>query len=435
MKMPTNNFETPAALEGGIRRKRSARIGNGEPKPIIRYFYYGFIFSIPFESVDVGIRVVGTIPKLIGVLFIIVTVLQPRLCWRMPPKVFWLFATYLYLHSVWGIFFVLSGSELSKDIILRFLTLFQLLVLFWVSYNILQYKRVVKGSLLTLVASCTIVGGLIVAGLSAEEAARATVGEANANLVGVTLALGTLALVGLKQGFFKGSAKLQLLFWPCFGLMTIGLVRTGSRGALLALVGALLIFPLIKANLAMKIKMSFAIVVGIVVLVIASYQIDAVRLRWEKTLTQGDLSGRQEIYYYAFEMFKEQPLGWGPMRNRVELGSRLGLPERDIHNLYLYLLTEVGVLGTIPFLFGLWMCFKAAWRARRSFQGALPLALLLLFLAVNLKGTYLHKKFFWFVLAYSLASATFVVSPARHYAYLRARPKNLGAREAGVRAV
>jgi hypothetical protein len=155
MKISTNTFEAPAAPAGGIHRKRSAHVTNGEPKPIIRYFYYAFIFSIPFESVDVGMRVVGTIPKLIGVLLIMVTTLQPRLCWRMPPKVFWLFAAYLYLYSVWGGFFVLSGSELSKDIILRFLTLFQLLVLFWVSYNILQYRRVVKGSLLTLIASCS----------------------------------------------------------------------------------------------------------------------------------------------------------------------------------------------------------------------------------------------------------------------------------------
>lgn len=435
MKMPTNTFETPAAPARGMRRKRSVPIANREPKSIIRYFYYAFIFSIPFESVDLGIRAVGTVPKLIGVLLIALTALQPRLCWRMPPKAFWLFAAYLYLYSVWGAFFVLSGSELSKDIILRFLTLFQLLILFWVSYNILQYKPVVRGALLTLIVSCTVVGGLIAAGLSTEEGARATVGEANANLVGVTLALGSLALVGLKQGFFKRDAKLQLLFWPCFGLMAIGLVRTGSRGALVALVMALLIFPFTKANLAVKIKMSLAILVGVVILVIASFQIDAVRLRWEKTFSEGDLSGRQEIYSYAFEMFKERPLGWGPMRNRAELGSRLGLPERDTHNLYLYLLTEVGVLGTIPFLFGLWACLKAAWRARRSFQGALPLALLLLFLAVNLKGTYLNKKFFWFVLAYSLASATLVVSPVRHYAYLRPRPRNLSARAADARAL
>ena len=170
MTMPTNTLERPAAPANGIHRKRSARVAAGEPKPIIRYFYYAFIFSIPFESVDVGIA----------------------RCWyytqidRCPAHRANGAATPFMLEDAsqgvlvvcglsllvfgMGSFFILSGSELSKDIILRFLTLFQLLVLFWVSYNILQYKPVVRGALLTLIASCTIVGGLIAAGLSTEEA-------------------------------------------------------------------------------------------------------------------------------------------------------------------------------------------------------------------------------------------------------------------------
>jgi O-antigen ligase len=397
-----------------------------EPNRIIRYFYYAFIFSIPFEAVDLGIGILGTVPKLLGILLVAATVVQLRMCWKMPPKSFWLFASYLCLYSVWGIFSIHSNFELAREIILRFFTLFQLLILFWVSYNLLQNDKFVKGTLLTLTVSCTIVGGLILAGLGGEDVARATVGDANPNLVGATLGLGAVVLVGLKYGYLRNSIKLQLLFWFCFAIIAIGLVRTGSRGALVAVVMALFVFPLTRGKLALKIKIGVATLFGVVVLMIASYQIETVRVRWEKTFRDSDLAGRQEIYSYALEMIREQPLiGWGPVSNRLELGLRVGLPERDAHNLYLHLLTEVGFLGALPFFIALCLCLKAAWRASKTIQGALPLAMFVLFLVVNLKGTYLNKKFFWVVLAYSLASATFAVSPVRPYVYLRSRSKRM----------
>ena len=63
----------------------------------------------------------------------------------------------------------------------------------------------------------------------------------------------------------------------------------------------------------------------------------------------------------AWEMFLEKPLiGWGPANNISELGSRLGLGSAIgmPHNVYLWLLTETGLLGTVPFLAGLWLCWR-----------------------------------------------------------------------------
>jgi O-antigen ligase len=105
-------------------------------------------------------------------------------------------------------------------------------------------------------------------------------------------------------------------------------------------------------------------------------------------------------------MFMDKPLfGWGAINKNIELGSRIGYPgPRDAHNLYLHILIESGLSGAIPFFSGLWLCWHAAWRARRGKQGVLPIAMLGLFLIVNMKGTYLIDKLFWIVLAYALAS-------------------------------
>jgi hypothetical protein len=78
-------------------------------------------------------------------------------------------------------------------------------------------------------------------------------------------------------------------------------------------------------------------------------------------------------------------------------------------------LKETGLLGAFPLFVGLWLCWRSTWRARRSSHGTVALALLLLMLVQNLKGTYLFFKIFWFVLAYAAASGTYVIARARGY--------------------
>src|SRR5262249_50542735 len=65
-----------------------------------------------------------------------------------------------------------------------------------------------------------------------------------------------------------------------------------------------------------------------------------------------------------------------------------------------------GLLGAVPFFAGLWLCWHAAWKARHSIQGVVPVALLLCFLTITAKGTWLTDKLFWVVLAYALASSS-----------------------------
>ena len=60
----------------------------------------------------------------------------------------------------------------------------------------------------------------------------------------------------------------------------------------------------------------------------------------------------------------------------VELGSRLGKSLKDTHSLYLIVLTETGLLGSILFFGGLGLLVRAAWLARVRIEGALPMAML-----------------------------------------------------------
>lgn len=146
--------------------------------------------------------------------------------------------------------------------------------------------------------------------------------------------------------------------------------------------------------------------------------------RFTVTLEEGDMSERQEIYPIGIEMFREKPvLGWGPYVNSQELGNRLAVAKyerMDTHNMILYVLTATGLLGSIPFLLGVWLCLKGAWDARHGAQGVLPLAMAACLLTADMSVSGLHWKQHWIVLAYALASAYPVATKLRGF---RLRPR------------
>jgi O-antigen ligase len=249
------------------------------------------------------------------------------------------------------------------------------------------------------------------AGLAGENLSpteRVTAFGANPNGVATVIAVGLISVFGLAYGREKHDWKLRLLFWSTSGLLAVSLLRTGSRGVLVALVLSFSVLWFKKGSIATKLKLVVVGVIACVFIGIAAYQIPEMRARWEKTLVEGHTSGRDVIYFSALEMFLERPiLGWGPVYHFSELGARVRGYDIDPHNLYLGLLTELGLLGTVPFLFGLWLCWRSSWKARFSIQGVVPLMMLTFLLIGGLKGSWHKNKLFWFVIAYTLASATY----------------------------
>ena len=99
------------------------------------------------------------------------------------------------------------------------------------------------------------------------------------------------------------------------------------------------------------------VIVAISSIILLLSQSDTMRHRWEQTLRRGDLTHREEIFPAEWQMFQERPFwGWGTIYHKYELGSRVHTDEvyQDPQNLVLWVMTETGVLGAIPFLFGVW---------------------------------------------------------------------------------
>jgi O-antigen ligase len=195
----------------------------------------------------------------------------------------------------------------------------------------------------------------------------------------------------------------------------LSIVASGSRGGLLALGAGLAVFMTRGHDIRIKIRNSIAILTVIGLLLVASSLSQVSKARWEETYQSGDVTGRDRIWSEAWGMFKEKPLmGWGPVYHLYELGRRTGdlgwedetQEWRDTHNLVLYILTQTGLLGALPFFIGIWLCLKAAWKARSGPQSILPLSMMATLFIVNTSGTWVWVKLHWFILAYALASAS-----------------------------
>ena len=392
---------------GGPTQQRAIRLARSPttPLPIIRYGFYAFIFTIPIETLDIGIeRGLFSLSHIIGYLFLGTALLQPEVSFKKLPRPFWYFVAYV---SVFICLAVLQKPEYTSLWVARLTTHFQMLVLFWIAFNLFQDQRLVKGAFLTLGISCVLLSIIQISGGVANSAAqgRVTALSQDANTLGSVLSLGLLALLGLTYGRNSGDGRIGLLAWLCFGSLAAGIVLTGSRGALLSLIAGIMGLMARRGRSTLRIKIGFIALFAIACLVWASYENDTVRVRWERALNKGNLAGREKVLPEAWSMFTEKPLlGWGPVSHYVELGRRFERQSVDTHNLYLWVLTETGLLGGVPFFVGLWLCWRAAWRARHGAEGSLPIVLLACAFMVNMSVTWHNRKLFWLVLAYAVAS-------------------------------
>jgi len=390
-------------------------------KPLVRWTFYAFVFSMLFEAAPIGIPVEMT--QITGGLLVAAAVLiQPRLSFRRPPAAFWCFVLYFCVGILTLLFYQVSFDRL---VILREFTLLQLIFLFWIAYNVMRDERAARGTLLSLGAACAALSLLKAFGLTTTTEADmsrlvrfSAYGLDSVQLAGA-LSLGVLALVGLVYGLKRNIVRPRYLILPVIALIGMTIVQTGSRGGLLALASGLLVLTFRKATVFTKLRNAFIVLLGLGLLIWLVFHSAMLSHRFQLTLEDGDMSGREEIYPRALQMFLERPVtGWGPVVNTIELGNRLQLPARherkDTHNSLLYVLTATGIIGAIPFCAGVWMCVRAAWKARGGTHGILPLAMTVSLLTADMSVSGLHWKQYWLILAYALASGCqFVTKPER----------------------
>jgi O-antigen ligase len=375
------------------------------PSWLLRWALYGFIFSLPFDAPG---KFPLELTTMTGAVFVAVTMLFPGRCYGRRPAALWWFAGYLYAY--W-LAYVLGGGQHTADAIKSFLFYLQGLLIFCAAFNLMRDERTTRAVLFTLVAAAAVLALMTILGIGKamdSETLRATVFGQNANRAARVLCAGALAAVGLVYGRARKGIRPGWLGWALAAIIGLAMIMGGSRGGLIAMAAGLWMFSLTGATFGIRIRNTVVAMVAIALAVWGALQSPLMQRRMEMAM-QGNLAKREVIFPAAFQMFRDHPLyGWGPS-NQFVLATRLRLPpalhlSRDTHNLFLELLTATGLLGTIPFLAGLWLCVRGAWRARRGTEGILPAAQMAALLIGNLSGNYIALKLQWVLLAYALAS-------------------------------
>jgi O-antigen ligase len=369
----------------------------------VRWLLLLYIFSIPVEMFPSEFL---PVTKMAAILFFAVylSYYNPFSRTRsLPhfPRAMWWFVGYLAVFALNG-FFV--SPEFLSNLISRFLTMAQLILLFWIVTDLLRDEGLARKAFLTFALAASAVALNMT--FKASAGARVSWMGFNPNTLSTLITLAALMLMGLY--LIAPPLRFRKVWLVALALPLVpALVSTGSRGGMVVFILGFLVYLLPSRRYRGKPTVPILAILAIAALVYFISQSSMALTRFQQTYERGDTAGRLGIYTEAIEMISERPLfGWRPVEFWYELGRRyLGYWWiKDAHNLYLHVLLEVGLVGAIPFLIGLWLCVRAAWRGRNGSFGLLPLALVLAGLAANMSITDIARKHLWLLLAIAAAA-------------------------------
>jgi O-antigen ligase len=369
---------------------------------------YLLIASIPFEYPERTIPL--EIPTLTAAIFLLGTLLHPRRCFGQLPAPVLCFGGYLLA----VILAAVASGEHMTEAASDYVVVLQGVLVLLAAGNLMRDERIATRAMVALVAACSLRAALPLLGLAKTTSTVWTGGERvsalgqNANSAAMILAAGLVALIGLVYGRGQQTRAGLLLTGGLGALLGFAVLETGSRGGLVALLGGVLVFALAAGTHRARIRNAFIALVAAALLIFGTLQLPVMKNRWKDSVTTGNMAGREQLYPALWGMFLERPvLGWGPVANTYELANRIGERERRhraAHNIVLELLTATGLVGTLPFLVGGWLCARSAWQGRHRLHGVLPLALLGSVFLSNMSGDWIASKLLWMVFAFAGAS-------------------------------
>ena len=410
-------FGLAVRSKGFEQRTRAAR---RRTPAALRWTLLLFVLAIPFEALDIGFGSLLSPARVAGLPFFLVCVLAPKRSFRAPSAAVWCFLAYLGVVAVASLY---TPPTWQGSATAALATMMQLVLFFWIASNLFRDHALVVQAMQGYAVASVVLALGVLAGLpgfseslktkETHAALRVTAFDYNPNNLAAMASVGALVLAGsflqtarIRNRLFLGAAAVPLVLL---------IVRTGSRSGVLAFLAgfALFLIPTGPSRRRLGVAaLAGVCLLGAVYLVITDPLMQA---RLSATYEEGD-AVRDHIYTAALQAISERPIvGWGPGYGLRELGRRLNNPAgvRDAHNLIFYLLLEVGILGAVPFLLGLWIVARAAWRGRRGRLAMVPLALVVTVLAANVTHTFIARKPMWLALAIGLASAPSEVNRRR----------------------
>jgi hypothetical protein len=374
---------------------------------------YAFIASIPFETVGAtgqGVEPMSlTISRVLGLVWAASCAINPSISLRRMHRS--VAAMLLFI----GIFSTRSlpvDSELLPTVANSILMLVQMVGMAWLIINTVSsrpkmYERIAW----TFAISCAVLAVLQIVGLTTTEImeGRVTALGEDPNIICGKLSVGVVLMTGLAWSRARSSGLPMLVAAVGCPLIIVAILRTGSRGGMLAMAVGLvvLVWPSIMlSGGVLRIIRALTLAAAASALIYAITTTSVLTNRWDRTLESGDMAERELLYPQTLEMVATNPvLGWGPAQNSQELAGRMhdNSAARSTENTFIWAFTAVGLLGSLPFLYFVYCAVRSVWRVRRTSLGWTPFAALITMLLAACTVECQHNKVFWLMLGMSVA--------------------------------
>jgi len=229
---------------------------------------------------------------------------------------------------------------------------------------------------------------------------------------------GFLLSAAVLMALFSQKTQLgkKLLFLVALSIVLLAVLATGSRGAMVSLVGILLCSLILDRKL-WQLVLPTVLVGGLALFLLPEFV-----ERVESILTLSDRgAGRVNILLVGLQIIGAHPLlgvGWGNFGKAFDryLPQTAGVrgylvPEWGPHNIFLGALGELGVIGLALFAIMIGLTVKSAWTTVLNFKRqndlhmtTLALGVLLGLLGVLVASLFVdlrYRKYFWLLLALS----------------------------------
>lgn len=177
----------------------------------------------------------------------------------------------------------------------------------------------------------------------------------------------------------KGLARISVKRLASFILFFVALLATSKRGPLLAVIAALSLTMLVvsgKAKAWALMKIGAVGVAACLVLSVAAPAVPQIGEVFERltevvssSTSEDATNGRNLLWDRAVDLLMEKPItgnGWGTYRYYWE--GRTDVVTRSAHNVYLNLLSDVGVFGFVVFLIAVIPPFVGLWKRASSYR-------------------------------------------------------------------
>ncbi len=229
---------------------------------------------------------------------------------------------------------------------------------------------------------------------------RVSVFDNNANELGIKAGAGFFIVLC----YCLANTRDRAIYRPYMLLLLLPLLflllGSGSRTAVVFLVLGVAFFVYFKPSHG-KYDKYIWLIIGFVCCIIGWQYLltqDTLVDRFTKTIEEGDLSARDEIWGRYVERIEESPIiGYG--FDGTTVNGRHSSP----HNVFIEILLFSGILGLIPFLIFLYDGCKSAWLYLKKRDVILPCILMVACFGMLISQQALGVKSFWLIMAFAIS--------------------------------